>query len=139
MTKASEALLRIREEMFRKGLNQRDLADQLEWSQSKLGKILNGKTNLTVNDLAAICYMVGLRPAEAVRDHGFEFVADMTATELRLHQRLKQHPNAGDAIMALLDNRRPPSPASRAPRQRKDGATAEHRRKRKKDPGVHKE
>jgi transcriptional regulator with XRE-family HTH domain len=135
MTKAGEALLRIKEEMFRKGLNQRDLADQLEWSQSKLGKILNGKTNLTVNDLAEICYMVGLRPTEAVRDHGFEFVADMTASELRLHQRLKQHPNAGDLIMALLDNR--PRPASHAPRrhEKKEGTAAEHRRKHKKDAG----
>jgi transcriptional regulator with XRE-family HTH domain len=139
MTKADEARLRIREEMIRKGLNQRDLADQLQWSQSKLGKILNGRTTLAVDDMAEICYMIGLRPAEAVRDHGFEFVADMTATELRLHQRLKLHPKAGDLIMALLDSRTLAPSHSRAsptPRQKtKEGTATEHRRKHKKEPG----
>jgi len=41
---------------------------------------------------------------ETVRDPGMEFCADMTPTELRMFERMRQlHPTVLDAIMTLLD------------------------------------
>jgi transcriptional regulator with XRE-family HTH domain len=97
---------RIMEELTRRNMSQRELADQLKWSQSKLGKVLTGRTALDVNDMEAVCRELRLSVVEAVRDQGLEFCADMTPSELRILERIRQLPDTIEAIMVLLDVRR---------------------------------
>ena len=80
---------RIRTEMQRLTLNQADLAGLIGWTQSKVSKVLNGDTVLTVDDLEALCFGVSLRISEAVRDHGLEFSAEMTPQEFRVLEELR--------------------------------------------------
>lgn len=102
MTAADRALLRIREEMTERRITQRDLADTLRCSQGRIAKIMTGGVNLRVNDLEALAHAVGLSLAEAARDRGLEFYAEMTPTEVRLLEALRRHPDHLGAIMSLL-------------------------------------
>ena len=63
--------LRLRDEMTRKRLSQRDLAGLLEWSQSRVAHLLTGRVTMTVDDLSALAFAVSLSPLELVRDQGF--------------------------------------------------------------------
>jgi transcriptional regulator with XRE-family HTH domain len=105
MPRLSEQVrIRLREELARKELSQRDMAGILGWSQSRVAHILNGRVELTVDDLADFAFGVGLTIVECVRDHGLEFCADMTPTELRFLERIRQLPQADrDAFMQILD------------------------------------
>jgi transcriptional regulator with XRE-family HTH domain len=97
------ALRRIQEEMDREKVNQADIAGMLKWSQSRVSKLLNGKLELTVDALASLCFAVGILPTEAVRDHGMEFCAEMSPTELRFLERLRQlTPDMRDAYMKTM-------------------------------------
>lgn len=87
--------LRIREEMTRKNLSQRDVSGILGgpgkgWSQSRVGKLLTGNVGMGVSDMEALCFAIGLPVVEAVRDLGMEFFAEMTPTELRTLERIRQ-------------------------------------------------
>lgn len=98
------ARLRLREEITRRHVSQRDLASLLNWSQSRVGKILNGRVEMSMGDLEALCFAVDLAPTEVVRDHGLEFCAELTPTELRVLERMRQLPTPLlDAVMTLLD------------------------------------
>lgn len=90
MARSDQARRRVRDEMDRKKLSQRDVAGILGWTQSRVGKVLTGRVQLLVDDLEALCFAVGLHLTEAVRDPGLEFVADMTPSELRLLERFRQ-------------------------------------------------
>jgi hypothetical protein len=119
---------RIRDEMHRTGLNQRDLAKQLNWSHGRLSKVLVGRTSLKYDDLVEVCDMIGLRLVEAVRDHGLEFVATMTPTELRVHERYRQYVHLQPAIELILDvkpdPRRAMPPATLRPKKRRPAKPA---------------
>ena len=113
-TPAERAILRIREEMARKHLSQRDVAGIMGWTQSRLSKYLSGRIQPGVNELADLCFGVGISLVEAVRDHGLEFCADMTPTELRLLEQFRLLPqNAQDAILTLLHVQRKTSAPER--------------------------
>ena len=105
MTRLSEQVrLRLREEMARKDMSQRDVAGILGWSQSRVAHILNGRVEMSIDDLAEFAFGLNLSVVETVRDPGMEFCADMTPTELRMFERMRQlHPTVLDAIMTLLD------------------------------------
>lgn len=96
--------LRIKEEMQRQHLSQRDVAGILGgWSQSRVAKILTGRVKMTVEDLGSLCFAVGISPAEAVRDRGLEFCAEMTPTELRILERLRELPTpVYEAVKTLI-------------------------------------
>lgn len=122
MPKRSEDVrLRIRDEMARQKVSQRDVADLLGWSQSKVAHILTGHVEMNVDDLAEMCSALRLSLTEAVRDRGLEFCADLTPTELRMLERLRQLPAAAmDAVMLLLDiKKRPNAPERHAGIQKK--------------------
>jgi len=88
----------------KKKLSQREIADLLRWSQSRVAKLLTGRVEMGVDDLAGLCFALDLRLTEVVRDHGLEFLAEMTPTELRILERLRQIPQPViDAVMTLLD------------------------------------
>lgn len=102
MTAAARALLRIREEMAVRNITQDDLAAALNCSQGRIAKILKGGTNLRVNDLDAIAQRCGIALSEAVRDRGLEFYAEMTPTELRLLEMMRQRPGLLQGVMMIL-------------------------------------
>jgi transcriptional regulator with XRE-family HTH domain len=77
-------LTRVREEMARLELSQRDIAAFSGLSESKISKIMHGVLELGIEDAAKLCAAVSLSITEAVRDRGMEFCAEMTPTELRL-------------------------------------------------------
>ncbi len=87
--------LRIREEMTKRNLSQRDVSGILGgtakgWSQSRVGKLMTGRVEMGVADMESLCFAISLPIVEAVRDHGMEFFAEMTPTELRTLERIRQ-------------------------------------------------
>ncbi len=84
LTLTQRILIRVREEMARQELSQRDIAAFTAISESKISKIMHGTVELSVEDADRLCRAVNLSPAEAVRDRGMEFCAEMTPTEMRL-------------------------------------------------------
>lgn len=110
-TASERARTRIREEMDRKHLNQVDIAGLLKWSQSRISKLLSGHSDLRVDDLEAVCFAIGIQLTEAVRDHGLEFCAEMSPTELRALENLRRlDPTNQSAFLQLLDAKRRASP-----------------------------
>lgn len=104
MPRLSEQVrLRIREEMTRKKMSQRDVAGILDWSQSRVAHLLTGRVEMSVDDLAGFGFALSLQATELVRDRGLEFVAEMTPSELRIFERLRQAtPEDRAAIVQLL-------------------------------------
>lgn len=88
-TLAERARLRIREEMARKDLSQREVADLLRWSQSRVARALTGRAGIDLDEVEALCFACGLSVVEAVRDRGMEFCAEMTPTELRILEKIR--------------------------------------------------
>jgi transcriptional regulator with XRE-family HTH domain len=94
---------RLREEKDRLKLGERDIAAFTGWSRAKVNQKLAGTTDITLNDLQALCEAMRLPPSEAVRDRGLEFCAEMTPTELRILELLRHLPKpAFDAVLTLL-------------------------------------
>jgi len=100
---AEAVRLRIREEMDRKHLALRELAQLIEMPVSTLGHILSGYSEMRVPDLFLICWGVGISPVEAVRDRGTEFAAELQPSHLRIIERLKQLPHLVDPVMLMLN------------------------------------
>jgi transcriptional regulator with XRE-family HTH domain len=102
-TPAERALLRVRAEMARKKMSQRDVAGILDWSQSRVSKNLNERIELGVNDLGDLCFAVGISLTEAVRDQGLEFCAELTPTEVRVLEGLRHIPQGlSDYIVGFI-------------------------------------
>ena len=101
---------RIRDEMRRQKLSQRDLATRLTWTQSRVGKILTGNTALSVDDLGAMCSALQISLVEVVRDPRLEFVADISPYELRVLERFRDVELAlQDAVAVILQVKKPTS------------------------------
>jgi transcriptional regulator with XRE-family HTH domain len=96
---------RIREELRRKGWSTRDCAGLLDWSQSRVAKLLAGRVEFSVNELEAFCTLLHLRPTEIVRDRGLEFCREMAPSDLRLFETLERDPDGKAAILYLLNLR----------------------------------
>jgi transcriptional regulator with XRE-family HTH domain len=91
MPRLSEQVrLRLREEMARQELSQRDVAGILTWSQSRVAHLLTGHVEMSIDDLAEFAQAVGVPPTEIIRDRGMEFCAEMSPTELRFLERMRQ-------------------------------------------------
>jgi len=102
--RSDQARLRLREEMERQRLSTRDVAGILTWSQSRVQKLLAGRVELGVDDLEALCFALNLSLPEVVRDHGMEWVAELTPTELRFLQALRElEPGVRDSFLRFLE------------------------------------
>lgn len=123
MTPAHKALMRIREEMTERKISQRDLAEALNCSQGRVAKIMGGGVNLRFNDLAILAAAVKLPLVETVRDRGLEFYAEMTPSEVRLLERIRQRPEVLEGLMQILGMKAPQVPKERpsAPKRNKVG------------------
>jgi transcriptional regulator with XRE-family HTH domain len=99
--------LRLKEELAARDISQRELAEILtqqtedEWTQSTVGKVLNGNVELTVDDADAIAKALRLFLTEAVRDRGLEFYAEMTPTELRLLEMIRKDANLRQGFLII--------------------------------------
>lgn len=103
MTMNDRVRERLREAAEKRDLSHRDLAGFLNWSHPKVSQKLTGRTAMTLDEFEALCFAVGLQPTEAVRDRGLEFVAEMTPTELRLLELVRQLPkHAHDGLLHFL-------------------------------------
>lgn len=101
---SEQARTRIREEMKRQRLVQRDIAGMLSWSQSRVAKVLTGRVALLLDDLAALCFALSVSIVDVLRDRGMEFCSEMTPTELRIHESMRAlSQNKRTAVMTLLD------------------------------------
>jgi len=94
MLLSEQVRLRIRDEMRARQLSQRDVAGLTGWSQSKVAHQLTAHTEMKVDDLAALCFAVGLSVPEVVRDPAREWCAELTPTELRVVERYRTLPEA---------------------------------------------
>lgn len=102
-TTSSRVRARLLQEMKDRKMSQTDIAGILEWTQPRVSKILHGRVELGVEELSALCFAVGISLTEAVRDRGMEFCAEMTPTELRFLERLRQLPTSDrDAFLQVL-------------------------------------
>lgn len=105
MSRLSEQVrLRIREEMAHRKMSQNAMASAIGWSKSQVAHCLTGRVEMTVDDMAELAFGLGLQLTEIVRDRGLEFCAEMTPTELRILERIRQlkRPDL-DAFIQLLD------------------------------------
>lgn len=100
----------LKDELRARDISQRELAEKVErltgeqWTQGRIGKVLNGDVELKVDDLDYISRAIGIFLSEAVRDRGLEFYAEMTPTELRLLSIYRRKPQPfKDAIQILHD------------------------------------
>lgn len=114
---------RVREEMKRQKMSQRDIAGLLRWSQSRVAHILTGRVEMGVQDLEGFGFALGLSLPELVRDRGMEFCAEMTPTEFRFHERVRAlTQEQRDAILTVVGIKRDDMRSAsqpRPPRKRK--------------------
>ncbi len=95
---------RLRVEKAKRDLSERDIAELIDWTQSRVAQKLSGRTPITLDELDSLCFALGLVPTEAVRDQGLEFCAEMAPFELRLLEKLRKlDAPTRDAILLLLD------------------------------------
>lgn len=114
-TPADRGLLRIQEEMARHKLTQRDMAKRLGCSQGRIAKMMKGRVNLRVNDLAALADAVGLPFSEVVRDRGLEFYREMSPIEMRILEAFRLwEPRFQGALLTALGVLPPPLEMSSA-------------------------
>lgn len=104
MPRLSEQVrLRLREEMAKRQMSQRDMAGVLGWTQSRVAHILTGRVEMSVDDLAEFAFGLGIAVTEAVRDRGMEFCAEMAPYELRLLEQIRQLPQTDrEAFLQVL-------------------------------------
>lgn len=94
---------RVREEMKRQKMSQRDIAGVLKWSQSRVAHILTGRVEMGVQDLEGFGFALGISLPELVRDRGMEFCAEMTPSELRLHEMVRaMTPERREGLLAVV-------------------------------------
>ena len=85
----ARVVARLRQEIERLDLSQTDLAQFLGWTQSKVAQKLNGRSPITLDELEGLARTVNLAVTEVVRDHGYEFCAEMTPSELIVLRALR--------------------------------------------------
>lgn len=100
---SSRALARIKDEMRARDISQDDLADHLGVTQPTVQRILAGKIQLLVDDLAALANRVGVPLSEVLRERGAEYYAELKPSELRVLQAYQQKaPQFRQAIQIFL-------------------------------------
>lgn len=115
MNPADPIRLRLRDTLHARKISQQKLCELLTertgetWHIQRMSKLMNGRLNLRVEDLVLICKAAGISLVEIVREPGREFVSDVTPSELRLLEAIRDHPQLVPAILQLLgpSNRKP--------------------------------
>lgn len=99
--------------MDERGYSQREMARRLERSQPWVAKVIRGPLkagqDVRLEDLDDVALALGVTAVELVRDHGLEFVANLTPSEMRMLQQIRKLPaHVIEAVRVLIDapNRR---------------------------------
>jgi hypothetical protein len=115
---------RVRDELTHRRISQRVAAERLEqytsepWSQSKVHKILTGQVQLMVDELAAFARVLDLSLADLMREPGREFVADLTPSELKVLEAIRERPEMIPHLLAIVGSPPPRKPGRRTIRER---------------------
>lgn len=116
---------RLRDLLYERRLSHAQMCRRLtqqtgeEWRVQRFGKLMNGIIHLRVEDLAVIAEVAGLSLVEIVREPGKEFVADLTPSELRVLNLMRDHPHLVPHLTALLAvGPKPRGPSRRTIRER---------------------
>ena len=129
MDAAAKLRLRFRELLHDHGISQRVLCGRLTkrtgmlWRESRLSKLLNGQIAFDVGDMLVMAEEAGISLVELVREPGKEFVADLTPSELRIVQAVRDKPELVPLFMLVVGAaapRRPPSRQIIKERMRRD-------------------
>jgi transcriptional regulator with XRE-family HTH domain len=124
MDAAAAIRLRFRELLEDRGMSQRTLAHRLTkrtgalWRESRLSKLLNGQIAFEVADLILMADEAGISMVELVRQPGREFVADMTPTELRIVQAMRDRPELEPLLKLVVGDTPRRKPSRRIIRER---------------------
>ena len=96
---------RLRDEIIKQKLTQQEVADLIGagWTQTRVAQKLHARSRITLDELEALCFALGLPISEIVRDRGLEFYAEMTPTEVRLLEQFRQRDTKEqDAFLTLF-------------------------------------
>lgn len=96
---------RLKERKQELGLSEADVAEFAGgWHKSKVAHKLAGRTDITLQELEALCQALKLSVSEVVRVRGLEFLAEMTPTQLHRHEKINSLPlNIIEALDTLLN------------------------------------
>jgi hypothetical protein len=98
----------VRDELAHRRISQRVAAERLTlntgepWSQSKVHKILTGQVVFSLDDAAAFARILDLSFTALVREPGREFHADMTPSELKLIEAVRDAPKMLPLLLDLI-------------------------------------
>jgi hypothetical protein len=125
MTVSQRVRARVRDELAHRRISQRLAAERLSqntgelWSHSKVQKILTGEVELKVDDLAAFARVLNLSLADLMREPGREFVADLTPSELKVLEAIRDmSPRRLAAFLEIIGDPEPRKPSRRTIRER---------------------
>ena len=108
----------VRDELAHRKISQRVAAERLEaytgepWSQSKVHKILTGQVEFSLTDCVAFARILDLSIPELMREPGREYVGDLTPSEFRVLETIRERPEMIPLILAIG------APAPRKPGRR---------------------
>ena len=114
MSAADPLLARFRQLLADKGVSQARLCRLLTertgelWLDQRMGKLLNGKMKLRVEDLVVMAETAGISLVELTRDPSREYVADLTPSELRLIHAMRDFPAIAMPLMDIVNRLAPP-------------------------------
>ena len=82
--------------MDERKFSQRDFAERMGRSQPWVAKVIRGPRkggqDVRLEDLDDLALALGVTSVELVRDHGLEFVAELTPSEMRVLQQFRKLP-----------------------------------------------
>lgn len=105
---AADIRERLRVALGQRRLTQAELCARLTrrtgaiWHQQHMSKLLGGSNPMTLEQLVLICDVADLSMVDLVRQPGREFVADLTPSELRILELVRDVPEATGHIVQLL-------------------------------------
>ena len=95
--------LRLLAQKHQQKSGEREIAQLIGWSQSKVSQKLSGRTPMTLDELQALCSALSLSVIEAVRDPDLDFCDQMTPIEKRLLDHIRQLPKrAADGLFDFV-------------------------------------
>lgn len=87
MTLNERVRLRLCEARDALHITDREIANRVSFSYAKVNQKMTGRSPITLDELEELSQAVGLRPTETVRERGYEFVAEMAPTELKIYEQ----------------------------------------------------
>lgn len=93
---------RMRQWMDTTGLSQDEFVADLQKSQVWLQKILKGENHVRLKDLDDVARAMRTTASELVRTNDERYQLELTATEVRILEKLRRRPEAFNAVAALL-------------------------------------